>query len=362
MKKIFLILLTAVIVCLQGCSGKRTQRAGTLLTITDKDGYTIVEIADPWHSEQMLHRYVLVPKGRPLPQSLPEATVIRTPLENVLVFSDIYSRPIAELGDAGSIKSVVDAQYFKTEAVVAGLNNGTIVDCGQSTSPSVEKIISAKPEAIILSPMENAGYGALERMNIPLIEMADYMESNPLQRAAWIEFLGLLYGKRDEAVAVYNKVKDEYTNLKAIAAKAKKKPMVVSEYVINGVWYVPGGKSYKASLFADAGALYPWADNDKTGSLPLDFSLVISKAQAADFWLVNVYGFELTKERMLGLYPHNNQMKAFDTGGVYYVNSATTGIFEETAFHPERLLREYVKIFHPELLPDYSLRYYKQMK
>ena len=113
MKKIFLILLTAVIVCLQGCSGKRTQRAGTLLTITDKDGYTIVEIADPWHSEQMLHRYVLVPKGRPLPQSLPEATVIRTPLENVLVFSDVYSRPIAELGDAGSIKREDDSKNLK---------------------------------------------------------------------------------------------------------------------------------------------------------------------------------------------------------------------------------------------------------
>ena len=362
MKKIFLILLTAVIVCLQGCSGKRTQRAGTLLTITDKDGYTIVEIADPWHSEQMLHRYVLVPKGRPLPQSLPEATVIRTPLENVLVFSDVYSRPIAELGDAGSIKSVVDAQYFKTEAVVAGLNNavqGEHYQDSQAVSDSIAHL-----ENDFCTELYGCRVMLLDeqRMNIPLIEMADYMESNPLQRAAWIEFLGLLYGKRDEAVAVYNKVKDEYTNLKAIAAKAKKKPMVVSEYVINGVWYVPGGKSYKASLFADAGALYPWADNDKTGSLPLDFSLVISKAQAADFWLVNVYGFELTKERMLGLYPHNNQMKAFDTGGVYYVNSATTGIFEETAFHPERLLREYVKIFHPELLPDYSLRYYKQMK
>uniref|UniRef100_UPI003FEFABCA hypothetical protein n=1 Tax=Candidatus Limisoma sp. TaxID=3076476 RepID=UPI003FEFABCA len=95
--------------------------------------------------------------------------------------------------------------------------------------------------------------------------------------------------------------------------------------------------------------------------MSLDFPQVLDKAQKADFWLVTVYGQTLDRKSMLALYPHNDRFSAFSNHGVYYVDSATSGIFEETPFHPERLLREYVKLFHPDLLPDYSLQYYKPM-
>ena len=241
------------------------------------------------------------------------------------------------------------------------MKSGKISDCGSSMSPSTERIVSAAPEAIFLSPMQNSGYGAIGNMGIPIVEMADYMESTPLNRARWIEFIGLLFGKSGQAAKVYAQVAKDYAAVKAVAQKADKHPMVISEYAINGVWYVPGGKSYKASLYADAGAAYPWAADQSTGSLSLDFPQVLDKAQKADFWLVTVYGQTLDRKSMLALYPHNDRFSAFSNHGVYYVDSATSGIFEETPFHPERLLREYVKLFHPDLLPDYSLQYYKPM-
>lgn len=343
------------------CTGKRVEH-DSLLLIDRHNGYTQVTILNPWKSGQTLHTYLLVPRNQEIPSNLPEGTLIRTPLKKVLVYSDVYARPISEIGEIASICAVCDAEYFKTPKIVDGLKTGAVVNCGSSLSPLTERIISAEPEAIILSPMENSGYGVLENMGIPLIEMADYMEATPLSRARWIEFLGLLYGKEKEAGLIYEQVTKDYETLTRKVSDVDRRPTVVSEMMTGGVWYVPGGKSYKAALFKDAGADYPWADNASTGSLPLDFGQVLNKAQGADFWLVNVYGYSLTRAKMKELYPHNDQMKAFKEGNVYYVDSSKSTLFEDTPFHPERLLREYIKIFHPALLPDYQLKYYKRME
>ncbi len=358
MKKILTLLLVAIILC--GCSKERKHESA-LLSIEDADGYTLVTIADPWHSGKTLHTYVLIDRNKPAPTNLPEGTVVKVPLQKVLVYSDVYARPIKELGCASAVCAVLDAQYFKTPEIVTGLKSGKVADCGSSMMPSTERIVSASPEAMFMSPMENSGYGTIANMGIPIIEMVDYMEASPLERAQWIEFIGRLFGKQQEAEDIFDKVAADYKALKDMAAEAKTRPTVISEYVINGVWYVPGGKSYKAALYADAAASYPWADDKSSGSLSLDFPRVLDKAQNADFWLITVYGQTLDKKAMLGLYPHNDKFRAFGNHGVYYVDSATSGIFEETPFHPERLLREYVKLFHPELLPDYQLAYYKPM-
>lgn len=235
------MLLLAVLL-LAGC-GREKKIESELLGIEEKDGYTLVTVRDPWKAGQTLHRYALVPRDKPLPGGLPDATVIKVPLRSAVVYSDVYARPIVELGCGNAIVGVLDAQYFKTPEVVAGLKSGKISDCGSSMSPSTERIVSAAPEAIFLSPMQNSGYGAIGNMGIPIVEMADYMESTPLNRARWIEFIGLLFGKSGQAAKVYAQVAKDYAEVKAVAQKADKHPMVISEYAINGVWYVPGGKA-----------------------------------------------------------------------------------------------------------------------
>lgn len=355
-KKLLLLLIT--IPLLMACSHKRATET-ELLQIERRDGYSLITVRDPWNTGGVLHRYALVDRDKPMPDNLPEATLVKVPLQSAVVCSDVYARPIKELGCVNAVKGVMDAQYFKTPEIIAGLKNGSVTDCGSSMAPSIERIVSISPEAIFLSPFENSGYGALANTGIPIIEMADYMEASPLARARWIEFLGLLFGKDQQAVTVYNHVANDYSALRSAVANPKHRPVVLSEYPVNGVWYVPGGKSYKARLYADAGADYPWTDETSSGSLPMDFASVLNKAQHADIWLVTVYGMDLDKKTFAELYPNNSRFRAFNSHGVYYVDSAKSGIFEETAFHPELLLKEYVKIFHPEMLPDYQLRYYK---
>ena len=59
--------------------------------------------------------------------------------------------------------------------------------------------------------------------------------------------------------------------------------------------------------------------------------------------------------------PLNVKFKAFGCRGVYQCVTSETSLFTDFPFHPQVLLRDFVKIFHPELLPDYQLRYYQPL-
>lgn len=346
---------------LQECPEKMDCASGLL--ITKHNGYTQADVLDPWQKGGVLHRYYIVPKGDPVPDSLSaDGTVVRTPLSNVLVYSDVHACLIDELGCVDAVGSVCDAGFFKTRAIVDGLADGSVTDCGPTATPVTERVIAAQPDAILLSPYQNAGYGTLANLGIPIIELADYMEQNPLGRAEWVKFIGLLFGKEELADSIYARTKTEYVRLKQLADSVSRRPMVLTETMTGGVWYVPGGDSYRVHLFLDAGASYPWQDERQAGSLACDFARVLDRAQSADFWFLTVYGYDLSREKMLEIYPHNDQFAAFRSGNVYYLNSAESRFFEETPFHPDLILKEYIKIFHPELLPDYTLKYYKKME
>ena len=48
--------------------------------------YTEVQVRDPWDTTRLLQKYILIPKTSSLPASLPEGTVVRTPLSRVAVY------------------------------------------------------------------------------------------------------------------------------------------------------------------------------------------------------------------------------------------------------------------------------------
>lgn len=349
-----LALLTA---CGSGHSGSH-QPTGTdsvitearLLTIERGEGYTLASIRDPWKGG-VLHRYVLVPADDSLPASLPEGTVVRTPLRRALVYSSVHTSVMKELGMFASVKGVCDVKFFTDSAVTTGVERGEIADCGDSMAPTVERVIAMQPDGILLSPYQDASYGQITKLNIPIIECADYMEYTPLGRAEWIKFYGLLLGREHEADSIYAQVVDKYRAISEQAAKAQHKPMVLTEMVINGVWNVPGGQSYMARILQDAGGTYPWADDKSTGSLNLDFNQVLASAQQADVWLIKSFYIHNYAD-LKGAYGLNDQFKAFKERKVYICDTNASRLFEQFPFHPERLLQDYFAIFHPEMQPD----------
>lgn len=367
-----IIVLFISLLATASCTGEKSHSAlerneiteASLLQIQHERDYTLVTVTDPWSKQKgrVLHKYVLVDRNKPRPASLPEGTVVRVPLDSAIVYSSVHTGVLGELGAGEAVKGVADAQYFNDERIVKGLKDGTITDCGSSMSPLVEKVISMTPDAILLSPYQDATYGQITKLDVPIIECADYMENTPLGRAEWIKFYGELVGKRAQADSIYDEVVKNYTKTRdEIARQVKKRPMVLTESVISGVWNVPGGKSYMALLIQDAGGDYPWADDSHTGSLTLDFNQVLAKAQQADVWLIKSMGIH-TLDDLRAQHDLNSEFDAFKHRKVYICDTGKTHFFDRFPFHPDVLLREYAAIFHPTLFPEVKLRFFNPVE
>ena len=118
-----------------------------------------------------------------------------------------------------------------------------------------------------------------------------------------------------------------------------------------------------AQMFADAGAAYPWSEDESTGSLQLDFATVYDKAYNADYWIIKNYEPNFSLASLESRYPLNKKFDAFSKGGVYVINTVETSFFEDFPFHPEMLLQEYIQLFHPETFEgERNFKYLRQVK
>lgn len=469
MKKLYILLCGATAALLMAaCQGGKTAAADAeagdtlemkyakLLTIVKHgDGeessdeaegidyqYAEAIIANPWKAGTMLHRYILIPKGEEGDKTVTRLALqrtsgmgcttdtVRTPVERSAVFIAPHCQLMYELGCQQAIRGVCDLNYInipdvrKRAASAGNASSGnassgnafaqnSIVDCGSSMAPDIERIIAMKPEAILVSPFENSGgYGKLDRLHIPLIEAADYMESSPLGRAEWMKFYGMLFGKdknisttaaveaseaaagkaseatagkASEAAAgkasmtvagkaseatlpascelradsLFAQIEKEYLNLKAEAGKLPKGLSILTERKTGGVWYVPGGQSTIGILLKDANARYIFSDDKHSGSLPMSPEQILAKGSQVDVWAFKYFGgAPLSQVQLLQEYDGYKALAAFNRGNIYQVDTSMVPYFELTSFHPELLLREFIILAHGSRFG--KLRFYKK--
>lgn len=466
MKKLYILLCGATAALLMAaCQGGKTAAADAeagdtlemkyakLLTIVKHgDGeetsdaaegidyqYAEAIIANPWKAGTMLHRYILIPKGEEGDKTVARLALqrtsgmgcttdtVRTPVERSAVFIAPHCQLMYELGCQQAIRGVCDLNYINIPDVrkrAASAGNASagnassekassgnasaqnsIVDCGSSMAPDIERIIALKPEAILVSPFENSGgYGKLDKLHIPLIEAADYMESSPLGRAEWMKFYGMLFGraknisttaaveasttaaveasmtaagKASEATAgkaseatlpascelradsLFAQIEKEYLDLKAEAGKLPKGLSILTERKTGGVWYVPGGQSTIGILLKDANARYIFSDDKHSGSLPMSPEQILAKGSQVDVWAFKYFGgAPLSQVQLLQEYDGYKALAAFNRGNIYQVDTSTVPYFELTSFHPELLLREFIILAHGSRFG--KLRFYKK--
>ena len=335
------------------------------LTIADcGSGVTRVDIADPTAEGKWLGRYAFVHRDSAVPDDLDRnIAVVRVPVNRAAVFSSVYTDALRDLDAISSVVAVADASYFgPTDTITSMLTAGTVADLGSSQAPSTEKLAASQAEVVLRSPMQGVATATLP-LGVTAIECADYLENSPIGRAEWILLLGELAGCREQATKIFTEVIDNYSDLcfKASGATSPRpKVLVESEY--SGVWYVPAGGSYMARMLADAGGVYPWADTEGTGSLALGLENVAEKAIDADVWLMRQFGYTPDAASLIAQNKRYASFKPVKTGEVYGCDSAEKPIFNDTAFHPDRVLAEYVAIFHPDVMPGYKLRYFVKSK
>lgn len=375
MKKITIFFIAIAITILWSCHQSPSSSAaeGTaiemrhadLLSLKECDGYIYAEIANPWDSTAPLHSYILVDKNAPLPDNLPKGDIVRIPIENAVVYTSVHCGLIDQLGAYDCIKGVCDLKYIKLARLQADVEARKVKNLGEGTNPDIETIIDLQPDAILLSPFQNSGtYGKIGKLGIPLIECADYMETSALGRAEWMKFYGLLTGRAMEADTTFAGVETRYNNLKALVSKTDERnaPSVITDLKFGNTWYVPGGQSTIGRLMADAGGNYLYHDTQESGSIPLSPEEVFDRAIDADVWVLKYnQATDKTYAEIAQEYTNYTNIKAFKDKNVYGCNTAVSAFYEETPFHPDLLLRDFIKIFHPELLPNYELRYYKRI-
>ena len=424
MKKLYILLCGAMAALLMAaCQGGKTAAAAEagdtlemkyakLLTIVKHgDGeetsdaaegidyqYAEALVANPWKAGTMLHRYILIPKGEEGDKTVAmlarrrstgarcTTDTVRTPVERSAVFIAPHCQLMYEMGCQQAIRGVCDLDYInipdvRKRAASAGnaAAGNSIVDCGSSMAPDIERIIALKPEAILLSPFENSGgYGKLDKLHVPIIEAADYMESSPLGRAEWMKFYGMLFGneegrvKREEgksngisgscepkADSLFAKIEKEYLKLKAEAAGYPKGLSILTERKTGNVWYVPGGQSTIGILLKDANARYIFEDDQHSGSLAMSPEQILAKGKQVDVWAFKYFGgAPLSQAQLLQEYDGYKALAAFNRGNIYQVDTSTVPYFELTSFHPELLLREFIILAHGERFG--KLRFYKK--
>ena len=401
---------------------------------SDKDAedaeyqYAEVNVANPWKAGTLLHRYILIPKGEEGDKTVTRLALqrtsgmgcttdtVRTPVERSAVFIAPHCQLMYELGCQQAIRGVCDLNYInipdvrKRAASAGKASSGnassgnassgkassgnasaqnSIVDCGSSMAPDIERIIALKPEAILVSPFENSGgYGKLDKLHIPIIEAADYMESSPLGRAEWMKFYGMLFGqdknisttvagkalttvagKASEATlpascelkadSLFAKIEKEYLKLKAEAGKLPKGLSILTERKTGNVWYVPGGQSTIGILLKDANARYIFSDDKHSGSLPMSPEQILAKGSQVDVWAFKYFGgAPLSQVQLLQEYDGYKALAAFSRGNIYQVDTSTVPYFELTSFHPELLLREFIILAHGSRFG--KLKFYKK--
>lgn len=324
--------------------------------------YTLVHLKDPWKKGRTLHTYVLAPKGVRLPADV-AGSVVNVPLERSVVFNTAHASLLGMLGADHQIKGVCDLKYMNLPHIQRRAQMPTaaplsIVDCGNSMQPDIERIVDLKADAVLLSPFENSGgYGRLEEIGVPIIKCADYMETSALGRAEWMRFYGLLYGKEREADSLFHVVDSVYQVLTAKAKTMEGRHSIITEKLTGNTWYVAGGKSSVGRLIADANGQYAWASDEHSGSLALPFEVVLEKAGRADVWIFNWNNAApATYESLLAEYHGYKELRAFRERNVWYIDTRRVPYFEEVSFRPDYLLRDYIFLLHPETaLPRESL-------
>ncbi|MDE6084145.1 MAG: ABC transporter substrate-binding protein [Muribaculaceae bacterium] len=320
------------------------------LKMSEGDGYTHVIIRNPWDTTKILHSYILVPDSLNLSDEYPEGTLIRTPIKQSVVFSSVHGSLLDELESIGTIKGVCDAEYLNNPTLVEKLKNNSIADCGSSMAPDVEKIISLRPDAVLLSPYQDkSSYTRLIELGVPIIECADYMETNPLGRAEWVKFYAALVGKKDKGDAIFNNVKSEYEQLKSLISKVSFRPKVLTELKQGDSWFLPAKSSTMGILIEDAGGKLPDIVEGEGGSKAYTPEKVLVDAADSKIWLIKYFSDnELTYNQLSKESPIYKNIDAFKKKNIYACNTSKKQFYEEVPFHPHWLLADFISIFHPE--------------
>ena len=375
-RKPTLIAVAAVLLC--ACSGKKTssqeseglapEDSVTEIAIKYATGFSVRDSADIRLVDVGKNdHFALVHSDR---ASVPDGyTKVRVPIKNTICMTSLQLSNFTILDAHDVVKGLTGTKNLFNKDILARVKDGRIVKIGMEGNFDTEMVLAANPDVIFISPFKRGGYEPIKETGITLVPHLGYKELDPLGQAEWIKFVGMFIGKEREANEAFAGIEKRYNDLKARvdsltqSSPSTHLPTVFSGEMHSGSWHAVGGKNYLAQIFRDAGARYV-IDDEETAGENLEFEKMYALAAEADYWrILNSFPDKFSYEALKASEPRNELFKAFKEHKVIYCNMKQQAYYEISPVQPDVLLKDFVAIFHPELIePNYQPTYYSLLK
>ena len=338
-------------------------------TIHEYADYKLLTVSNAYRNATNVYRYALIPHSAILPDKLArDVIVIRTPVQRVVIMETVYVGYFDALSQLDQICGAASANYINHPKVIQGVESGDIQGIQSGQKLNIERLLLLQPDLILTTSLGEGQMDVspqLQRAGLPVVLTADYMEHHPLARTEWLKFLAAFFETEDRSNEIFNTIKAQYTSLLDKTKGIDERPSVFCGAPYSGSWHVPGGDSFIARAIQDAGAHYLWVDDPSRGSLPLDTERVFLKAAEADYWIHPSHYRSLSE-----LFNADPRFAKFGAAQISQVFNNTrqvsknggNNIWERGIVHPEEVLADLIKIFHPDLLPEHELIYYENLQ
>ncbi|MCE2892861.1 MAG: ABC transporter substrate-binding protein [Flammeovirgaceae bacterium] len=335
--------------------------------VTHVGNSKLVEVKQPYQNATSGYQYLLVPKGEDVPAHDEQTQVVTVPIENIVCTSTTHIPLLDYINETEKLIGFPTTDYVSSEKMRKRIDAGLVKDLGIDKGMNIEMLYTLKP-SLVMGYTMTKDLGQLKKiqeLGIPVVINAEYLEKHPLGRAEWIKFMALFFGKEREADSVFAEIEKEYFATQQLVNEVKTKPTVFSGIVYGNVWFMPGGQNYAAKLLKDAGCEYLWSADSTSGFLQLSFESVYAKAKDADLW-IGVGSFNKLAE-IKANEERYTLFNAFKKQQVYSYDARKgakggSEFLELGYLRPDLILKDLVKIAHPDLLADYQMYFHKKLE
>jgi len=339
-------------------------------SVEEVSGFKVLKINNPWPNADKTYKYVLISKEEAAKRSFMKGEydgIIITPVKRIVVTSTTHIPALELLNEEESLIGFPGTDYVSSQKTRLLIDNGSVRELGKNEGLNTEVLLDLNPNLVVGFGVDGSSksLNTVSKANIPVVYNGDWVEKSPLAKAEWIKFFGALYNKTKQADSIFKTIETDYKAAKKLAQTVKNRPTVISGAMHKDVWYLPNGTSTEAQFLKDANVDYLYADTTGKGSLALSFETVFEKAKSANLWLSPSY--YPTKEALKEVNTHYTQFDAFKNNAIYTFSNTTgkTGgvlYYELGLARPDLVLKDIIKISHPELLPYYQPFFFKQLK
>lgn len=339
--------------------------SGFDIKTADKRESVLITVRNPWQGANEVNMQLLIVRNE---ESVPKdfsGQILIGDAKRIVTMSSTHVGMIDAIDATNTIVGVSGLKYIFSPDIQA--HRSDIKDIGYEGNINYELLLSLNPDIVLLYGINGANSmeKKLEELDIPYMYIGDYVEDSPLGKAEWMVAIAEILGKRENAEKVfveiplrYNALKEKVKNYKADT------PKVMLNIPYGDTWFMPSVNNYIARLISDAGGNYIYRKNTGNSSEPIDLEEAYILVSDTDFW-INV-GTLNTIDELKTACPKFIDTGCFKNRKVYNNNARnnTAGgndFFESAVVHPDLVLRDLIKIFHPGLIED-DFVYYKQLK